>query len=51
MDSAAIEKAKEYFGQIVEEQLNRVEALKEAQDWITDRTQAAWAGNGQKEKI
>ena len=34
MDSAAIEKAKEYFGQIVEEQLNRVEALKEAQDWI-----------------
>lgn len=34
MDSAVIEKAKEYFGQIVEEQLNRVEALKEAQDWI-----------------
>jgi isocitrate dehydrogenase (NAD+) len=34
MDSAAIEKAKEYFGQIVEEQLKRVETLKEAQDWI-----------------
>jgi isocitrate dehydrogenase (NAD+) len=34
MDSAAIEKAKEYFGQIVEEQLKRVEVLKEAQDWI-----------------
>ncbi len=34
MDSAAIEKAKEYFGQIVEEQLKRVEALKKAEDWI-----------------
>ena len=34
MDSAIIEKAKEYFGQIVEEQLKRVEVLKEAQDWI-----------------
>ncbi len=34
MDSAAIDKAKEYFGQIVEEQLNRVEVLKEVQDWI-----------------
>ncbi len=34
MDNSAIEKAKEYFGQIVEEQLNRVEALKKAQDWI-----------------
>jgi isocitrate dehydrogenase (NAD+) len=34
MDSAVIEKAKEYFGQIVEEQLKRVEILKEAQDWI-----------------
>jgi len=34
MDSAAIEKAKEYFGQIVEEQLKRVEELKKAQDWI-----------------
>lgn len=34
MDSAAIKKAKEYFGQIVEEQLQRVEELKKAQDWI-----------------
>jgi isocitrate dehydrogenase (NAD+) len=34
MDNADIEKAKEYFGQIVEEQLNRVEELKKAQDWI-----------------
>lgn len=34
MDKAAIEKAKEYFGQIVEEQLERVEGLKKAQDWI-----------------
>jgi len=34
MGNSAIDKAKEYFGQIVEEQLNRVEALKKAQDWI-----------------
>jgi len=34
MDKAAVEKAKEYFGQIVEEQLNRVEELKKAKDWI-----------------
>ncbi|UCE22665.1 MAG: isocitrate/isopropylmalate dehydrogenase family protein [Candidatus Aminicenantes bacterium] len=34
MGNSAIEKAKDYFGQIVEEQLNRVEALKKAQDWI-----------------
>ena len=34
MDNTAIEKAKEYFGQIVEEQLNRVEELKKAQDWM-----------------
>lgn len=38
MDKAAIDKAKEYFGQIVEEQLNRVEELKNAQDWV-DYTQ------------
>ncbi len=38
MDKAAIERAKEYFGQIVEEQLNRVEELKKAQDWV-DYTQ------------
>ncbi len=30
MDTSAIEKAKEYFGEIVEEQLKRVEALKQA---------------------
>lgn len=34
MDTSAIEKAKEYFGKIVEEQLERVEALKQAEDWI-----------------
>jgi isocitrate dehydrogenase (NAD+) len=34
MDNTVIEKAKEHFGQIVEEQLNRVEELKKAQDWI-----------------
>lgn len=34
MDSAAIEKAKEYFGTIVEEQLNRIEEMKKGQDWI-----------------
>jgi len=39
MDKAVIDRAKEYFGQIVEEQLNRVEELKRAQDWI-DYSQA-----------
>ena len=34
MDTTAIEKAKEHFGKIVEEQLERVEALKQAEDWI-----------------
>ena len=34
MGNSAIDKAKEYFGQIVEEQLKRVEALKKAQDWV-----------------
>lgn len=34
MDQAAIERAKEYFAQIVEEQLNRVEEIKKAADWI-----------------
>jgi isocitrate dehydrogenase (NAD+) len=34
MDTAAIERAKDYFGKIVEEQLERVENLKKAQDWI-----------------
>ena len=34
MGNSAIDKAKDYFGQIVEEQLKRVEALKKAQDWI-----------------
>lgn len=34
MDNSAVEKAKEHFGQIVEEQLNRVEELKKTQDWI-----------------
>lgn len=34
MDNHAIERAKEYFGRIVEEQLRRVEELKRAGDWI-----------------
>jgi len=34
MDNTAVEKAKEHFGQIVEEQLHRVEELKKAQEWI-----------------
>jgi len=34
MDSSAIEKAKEHIGQIVEDQLNRVENMKKAADWI-----------------
>jgi len=34
MDNEAIKRAKEYFGQIVEEQLNRVEELKKAKDWV-----------------
>ncbi|MFQ6037597.1 MAG: isocitrate/isopropylmalate family dehydrogenase [Candidatus Aminicenantales bacterium] len=34
MDREAIERAKEYFGTLVEEQLHRVEELKKAQDWI-----------------
>jgi isocitrate dehydrogenase (NAD+) len=32
--TAAIEKAKEHFGKIVEEQLNRIEQMKSAKDWI-----------------
>jgi isocitrate dehydrogenase (NAD+) len=34
MDNSAIEKAKDHFGQIVEDQLSRVEAMKKAADWI-----------------
>jgi len=34
MDNSAIEKAKEHFGQIIEDQLSRVEAMKKAADWI-----------------
>ena len=34
MDNAAIEKAKEHFGLIVEEQLKRVEEMKNAQGWV-----------------
>jgi isocitrate dehydrogenase (NAD+) len=34
MDNSAIEKAKDHFGQIIEEQLSRVEAMKKAADWI-----------------
>jgi len=34
MDNAAIEKAKAHFGQIVEEQLQRIEEMKKPQEWI-----------------
>jgi isocitrate dehydrogenase (NAD+) len=34
MDNAVIERAKEHFGQIVQEQLRRVEEMKKALDWI-----------------
>ncbi len=34
MDHTAIGKAKEHFGKIVEEQLNRIEEMKGAADWI-----------------
>ncbi|MBD3415490.1 MAG: isocitrate/isopropylmalate dehydrogenase family protein [Candidatus Aminicenantes bacterium] len=34
MDKAAIDKAKAHFGQIVEEQLQRVEEMKKPQKWI-----------------
>jgi isocitrate dehydrogenase (NAD+) len=33
VDVTAIEKAKEHFGKILEEQLKRVEAMRSAQDW------------------
>ena len=39
MDNSAIEKAKDHFGQIIEDQLSRVEAMKKAADWI-DYSQA-----------
>lgn len=34
MSNAAIERAKEHFGQILEEQLKRVEKIKHEEDWI-----------------
>jgi isocitrate dehydrogenase (NAD+) len=34
VDAKAIEKAKEHFGKILEEQLKRVEAMKSGQDWV-----------------
>ncbi|NIO49171.1 MAG: isocitrate/isopropylmalate dehydrogenase family protein [Candidatus Aminicenantes bacterium] len=34
MDNSAIEKAKDHFGQIIKEQLGRVEGMKKAADWI-----------------
>jgi len=34
MDNSAIEKAKDHFGQIIKDQLSRVEAMKKAADWI-----------------
>jgi isocitrate dehydrogenase (NAD+) len=40
VDVKAIEKAKEHFGKILEEQMKRVEAMKSGQDW-TDYTKLA----------
>jgi isocitrate dehydrogenase (NAD+) len=34
MDNSTIEKAKDHFGKIVEDQLSRVEAMKKAADWV-----------------
>ena len=34
MDNSTIEKAKDHFGQIIEDQLSRVETMKKAADWI-----------------
>jgi len=34
MDNSAIEKAKDHFGQIIEDQLSRVETMKKAADWV-----------------
>lgn len=34
VDAQAIEKAKDHFGRILEEQLKRVEAMKAGQDWV-----------------
>ena len=35
MSVEAIEKAKEHFGQVLAEQLERVEAMKRGQDWMS----------------
>ena len=34
MDNETIQRAKDHFGRIVEEQLKRVEGMKDAQDWV-----------------
>ncbi len=34
MDKQAIERAKEHFGRVVEEQLERVERMKKGEDWV-----------------
>ena len=34
MDNSVIEKAKDHFGQIIEDQLGRVETMKKAADWV-----------------
>ena len=34
MNNETIQKAKDHFGGIVEEQLKRIEGMKDAQDWI-----------------
>lgn len=34
MDNNAMERAKDHFGKIIEEQLNRIEEMKRAADWI-----------------
>ncbi len=34
MDKQAVERAKEHFGQVVEEQLERIERMKKGEDWV-----------------
>jgi isocitrate dehydrogenase (NAD+) len=34
MDNETIQRAKDHFGEIVEEQLKRIEGMKDAQDWV-----------------
>ena len=38
MDKAAIDRAKEHFGKLLEEQMRRMERVKSAPDWIDYRS-------------